>query len=204
MGELHDSDGQEGECSQDDVELLMTPAALMTPAPLLSPGTPAPLFSPGSPVSGSPGCGGDEDVAASPTLVNSQTTPALAEEEEPLLPWARPRWGSTTAPGPSPSLSVAEGSPSAIMDESELEIASSSGDEAGDDDGAGDASENDIGCESCSSEDSSENVVGVSTDPYGEDVVCDDEPELVVTCDPYGLLSEMLDGAAEGQSGSAI
>merc|ERR1712232_1209264 len=136
MGELHDSDGQEGECSQDDVELLMTPAALMTPAPLLSPGTPAPLFSPGSPVSGSPGCGGDEDVAASPTLVNSQTTPALAEEEEPLLPWARPRWGSTTAPGPSPSLSVAEGSPSAIMDESE----DGAGDDDADSNASGDAS----------------------------------------------------------------
>jgi len=59
-------------------------------------------------------------------------------------------------------------------------------------------------CESCSDGDFTENVVGVSTDPYGEDVILDGEPELVVTCDPYGVLSEMLDGAAEGGSGSVV
>jgi len=124
--DLHDSEGQEGECSPEDVELLLTPAPLMTPAPLLSPG---------SPVSGSPGCAGDEDVPANPTDVNGQTMPALAEEDEPLLPWARPRWGNTTVPDPSPSPSVAEDSPSIIMEESELEIASSSDDGAVEDDG---------------------------------------------------------------------
>jgi hypothetical protein len=191
---LHDSDGFEGDGSSEDVELLMTPAEM----------TPAPVLSPGSPVAGSPriASAGDDGVTASPTELEGQTKQVQIEEEEALLPWARPRWGPTTAPVPcgSPSSTAAEDIvASPLTEASDLAVASSSDEGSGDVVADGDASRGTSSCESCCSDVGSVDDVGVSTDPYGEPID-DDGENPVAFCDPYDLLE--VPDTAEGTSGA--